>query len=107
MEQELDEFREALRYMPHELSHSFPSVGFLFTQSSPDGEYGVNYSLDRVEVAGRLARSPSYPVLLKIDVQFPMHALYGPVRAHDGTQQRRVRRQARHIQPFLDSMLPS
>ena len=53
------EFREARRDAPHKLGRSFCSVGPLLSQPSPDGEHGVDYSLDRVEIAHRPGRGVS------------------------------------------------
>ena len=61
--------------------------------------------LDGVEIARRFDILAFYPVLLKIDVETPVHAFYRPVRAHQRAQFRGVRRQTRQIQPGLGTAL--
>ena len=45
-----DEFREARRDVLHKLGSSFCSVSPLLSLPSPDGEHGVYYFLERVDI---------------------------------------------------------
>ena len=64
-----DEFREARRDVLHKLGSSFCSVSPLLSLPSPDGEHGVYYSLERVEIARRHDQPSPDHVLLKLDIQ--------------------------------------